>query len=96
VTAFATNKWEVAAEELYRIREQMRVLKSREQDIVDVFKGFGTGLYAGQQYSIIVSEFKRTCVDLDSLRHSHPNLVEEFTEFKTYMSVKAAPVSIKV
>ena len=41
------NKWEVAAEELYEVREQIKALKQREQDIVDVFKSFGPGVYAG-------------------------------------------------
>lgn len=89
------DRWEVAAEELYEIREQIKRLKEREKDIVEVFKQFGIGVYAGSCYSIIVNEYKRACVDIDALRGFNPKLVEDFTEYRTYVSVKAAPITVQ-
>ena len=89
------NKWEVAAEELYEVREQIKALKQREQDIVDVFKSFGPGVYAGARFSIVVNEYTRACVDLDALRGYNPKLVEDFTEYRTYMSVKSSPITVQ-
>lgn len=89
------NKWEVAAEELCAVREQIRALKQREEDIVSVFKSFGPGVYAGSRFSIVVNEFTRAVVDLDTLRGFHPKLVEEYTEYRTYMQVRAAPITVQ-
>jgi hypothetical protein len=89
------TKWEVAAEELYEVRQQIRQLRQRESDIVDVFKGFGPGVYAGSRFSIIVSEYTRGVVDIDSLRGYNPKLVEDFTEYRLYYSVKAAPITVQ-
>lgn len=89
------NRWEVAAEELCHVREQIRKLREREQDIVDVFKSFGPGVYAGSRYSIVVQEYTRAVVDLDSLRGFNPKLVEDYTEYRTYIAVKAAPITVK-
>ena len=94
MSALPTTKWDVAAEELCRVREEIKKLKAREQDIVDVFKGYGAGVYAGSRYSIIVSNYSRAVVDIDGLRDTNPNLVEEFTEYRTYSAVKAAPITV--
>lgn len=92
----STNKnWEVAARELCAIREEIRQLRQREEDIVDTFKHYGPGVYAGERYCIIVSEITRNIVDLESLRELKPELVEEFTDLKTYIVVKSSAISLK-
>lgn len=89
------NKWEVAAEELCYVREQIRKLRERESDIVEAFKSFGVGVYAGSRFTIVVTEYTRAVVDLDSLRGFHPKLVEDYTEYRTYIQVKAAEITVQ-
>lgn len=44
------HDWEVVAAELCAVREQIKSLQHREDDLVSVFRGFGAGVYAGKQH----------------------------------------------
>ena len=83
------NNYQVAAEELYTVREQIRLLKQREEDIVAVFKELGSGVYAGDSHTVIVSEYQRQHVDLEAIKRVAPGIVDQFTETRRYLQVRA-------
>ena len=59
-------------DELVEVRAQLKELKAREEALKKIFRRFGEGTYAGDQYQVEITISTYETIDMDAVRDALP------------------------